>query len=168
MTQKLAVVWWSYRTHNYQYKEIWTQRNWFNFMNSSFKWVNFVIFLLCECSADCIQQSEWWTWLFPYKNSTWTCSKITCHHMWTRVITCEHVWLHVLSHVITCDFGTCSCGIFVRVTSLAVSFGHKIRSFFVPLAFSAPTSLISKQYNLNCFLCLCSIWKVWGLSELSL
>ena len=38
----------------------------------------------------------------PYKNSTWTCSKITCHHMWTRVITC----------VMTCDFGTCSCGIY--------------------------------------------------------
>ena len=42
------------------------------------------------------------------------------NHMWTRVITCvntcdcmcEHVWLHV----ITCDFGTCSCGIFVRVS----------------------------------------------------
>ena len=29
----------------------------------------------------------------PYKNSTWTCSKITC----------EHVWLHVWSHLITCD-----------------------------------------------------------------
>ena len=32
----------------------------------------------------------------PYKNSTWTCSKITCDDMWTRVstcvITCDHMW----------------------------------------------------------------------------
>ena len=31
--------------------------------------------------------------MFPYKNSTWTCSKITCYHMW---------W-HVITHVFTCD-----------------------------------------------------------------
>ena len=42
----------------------------------------------------------------PYKNSTSTCSKITCYH------TC--------SHVITCDFGTCSCGIFVMANTASL------------------------------------------------
>ena len=48
---------------------------------------------------------------FPYFicYSTWTCSKITCDYM------CDHMW----SHVITCNFGTCSCGIFVRVGHLS-------------------------------------------------
>ena len=40
----------------------------------------------------------------PYKNCTWTCSKITCDDMWTRVITCvmtcdymcDDMWLHVI------------------------------------------------------------------------
>ena len=56
-----------------------------------------------------------------FQNHMWwhvnTCDYM-CDHMWLHVITCEHVWLHLWSHVITCvitcDFGTCSCGIFVR------------------------------------------------------
>ena len=44
-------------------------------------------------------------WMLPIyrkkslENSTWTCSKITCHHMFS------HVWSHVI---------TCTCGVFVR------------------------------------------------------
>ena len=37
----------------------------------------------------------------------------TCDYM------CDHMWLHV----ITCDFGTCSCGIFVRVYYIAFWWG---------------------------------------------
>ena len=51
---------------------------------------------------------------------------------------------------------------------LAVSCEHKIRKFFVPLYSSQPP--LSQNSNLNRFSCyfLCSIWKVWGLSELLL
>ena len=50
----------------------------------------------------------------------------------------------------------------------AVSCEHKIRNFFVPLYIAQPP--LSQNSNLNRFSCyfLCSIWKVWGLSDLLL
>ena len=52
-----------------------------------------------------------------YDKPIYPLTKIPHEHVpKSHVIICEHVWLHVWSHVITCEFGTCPCGIFVRVT----------------------------------------------------
>ena len=32
----------------------------------------------------------------------------------------NHMWIRVITRVITCDFGTCSCGIFVRVVYVSL------------------------------------------------
>ena len=55
-----------------------------------------------------------------------TLTKIPHEHVpKSHVITCEHVCDHMSSHVITCDFGTCSCGIFVRECTCTFCFKNK-------------------------------------------
>ena len=73
------------------------------------------------------------------------------NHMLSHVITRDHAW----SHVFTCDFGTCSRGIFV--SGKFTSFYHKSSSFighcssYYPLIETAHLSATVGQQSDACF-----------------